>query len=360
MGFARWVESGDAHVRRKGQILAACLLITFGSLHASHAGPLDSSMVPPEAAWSLHVDVELARESTLAAPLMALAPDRPAQAMMSVLRGLGLDPASDVLGITLYGIDASDGVTVVTCTRAADALALAIPDSPLPKYVFDTINTQAVHSWGKENARWVASLVPVKTHDKQRVVVIASDLARLRRGLDVLAGSRSAPGDEPSLMMPDRPRAGSMVYLRLESEKLRQAEEGLFRSELFQQASFVTLDIGVIPPAEGDEPGPSNSVAYAEGHAKANTPEAAGLWERAIQVLLGLGGNQGEEHAWAHAARSASVWADGTTVRFSFRQDVDRVAATFGKGDTGLAAMKPRTGESSTVAAPNVVVSEGK
>lgn len=355
-GMAR-AHPGDTSMRRSGIMHVTALALSW---NAAIAGPLDETSIPSEAAWILHVDMERMRASPLATPLRTLAPDRPVRAMESVLRGLGLDPDKEVLGLTLYGEDASDGVTVVTCTPAADTLANPLTATSLPDYLHETIEGLGVHSWGPKESRWVATLATVPGAAHQRIIVIASGMASLRQGIRVLKGQRSRPGDDATAPLALAPRAHSFVVLRLESEKLRQAQEGLFRSELFRSASRVSLDLGLIPnEPQGDAPA-GHGVVFVEGLVLTESAEAAAQWERAMKVLLGLGGAAERSERWAHAARMASVWADGTKVHLSFRQDFDRVASSLGVKDTGVTGTHPRSSGSATGSSANVDVSEGR
>jgi hypothetical protein len=104
------------HVSLKSRLLAwAALLACLTGPRVSHADPFDPHMVPADAKWVVHADVDAARDSkSFEAVWDRLLSDGTAQAKFDQLEQMtGMNIPNDVHDVTLFGKEAGDEAGVI-------------------------------------------------------------------------------------------------------------------------------------------------------------------------------------------------------------------------------------------------------
>jgi hypothetical protein len=100
---------------QKPRLIAAALLACLAGARMTHADPFDPRLVPAEAKWVIHADVDIARDSkTFEAVWDRLLSGDEAQAKFDQIEQItGMNVPSDIHDITLFGKQAGDEAGVI-------------------------------------------------------------------------------------------------------------------------------------------------------------------------------------------------------------------------------------------------------
>lgn len=199
------------------------------------AGPLNKSRVPADVQWVVHVDVEAGVASTLGQYLST---------HRDVLEGLdqiksetGIDPFSDIKGVTVFGAgaDPQNGVAVIDTTAAADALT---EKAKAKEPSFKEINEgpYVLYSWSEHGEARFAQLRPGATRDR-RIAVVGNDKDRLLAALHVLDGKAPNLATVEKGVLSRSPGEGSIFFAA--ATNLSEAQ-----AMVFQRADSVVVDLG--------------------------------------------------------------------------------------------------------------------
>ncbi|HUT90948.1 MAG TPA: hypothetical protein VMY37_15710 [Thermoguttaceae bacterium] len=132
--------------------LLAALALAIGSASLVCAEPLASTHVPADAKWLVHIDVDAIKTGKVARAIGALWLNLPAGAehLKRVGAVVGLDPAEDLRGITIYGGQYAEPAAVVILRTKVDRKRLMAFLEAAPGY--------RIHSYGEhELVEWTAN-----------------------------------------------------------------------------------------------------------------------------------------------------------------------------------------------------------
>ncbi len=179
------------HARiRRGVAAAIGVLVISGAAGFALAGPLNRARVDHSASWVVHIDMERLRESPVGCGLLTERATFPASLFHDLHTDLGIDPATEVNGITLYGLpeSQSESVAVISATSAAERVPQFIRDGHTANFEEVQEGNSTLLSWKVEDSRWYLCL-KTPTEGADRVLVMSSSRERVASALGVLDGS---------------------------------------------------------------------------------------------------------------------------------------------------------------------------
>jgi hypothetical protein len=279
-------------------------------LTASHApaGPLNPAWVSAQADWTVHVDMEAAARSAVGKYLLSR-PDRFHIGIEQAKAELGMDPFKDIKSLTVYGSadDPGDGVVIVACTPAVDALVERLRKDE--HYRAEEDGGVRIHVWTEQGRTRFGAVRP-GTDEGERVVFLADSREHL------LAGLRVAEGGAPSRAASDRPApsAGSILFVdaREVPRPLRAAQGA---------GQFIKLVQGVLIDV-----GESADQLYADLSLTADSTENATSLLQAAQGFLAVGRMMArktpESRQFAGFCDAMTMTTEGTKFTARWRYDV--------------------------------------
>lgn len=214
------------------------LALTAATLaSASLAKPFDPRIVPPNALWVAHVDVEAALASTLGKFVIEKGGDHLLSELGEVKAAFGLDLLKDVKALTAIGLteDGDEGVAVFTTTAAADnALAMAIARGEHEQQVVDGVT---IHHFDDD-----AGIVIVPAADPAERYVIAGEDAEL-----ILAALKQIKSPAQGIDLTKTPIArgpgeNSLVFFH--ASKIAEGLDVEPLSVVMQRMEGVRVDVG--------------------------------------------------------------------------------------------------------------------
>lgn len=189
---------------------AAGLAITASGM----AGPLTPNHVASDATWVVHMDME----AFVSSPLGQQQSVREImQHLHTELNGaeanLGIDPARDIKGVTISGVNEHDenALVVVSATSALDA-PLARVGELVDDYNAITEGTRTIHSWLIDGQERVYAYVRQGADATERVAVFSGNLDSLRAGM--LRVESGPAATMPQALANAAPSPGSFIYFR--------------------------------------------------------------------------------------------------------------------------------------------------
>ncbi|MFN9370246.1 MAG: hypothetical protein ACK6CT_16020 [Planctomycetia bacterium] len=195
--------------------LVALSLLAFAPGNAP-AAPLDLTVVPADARWLMHVDMEAARGSVVLQKAWdkATAMHPHLEQMAAMAAGMiGTDPRKDLRDVTFFGtsLDKTEGVMVIRgrMNRAMlEKMAERAPDHETMQH-----RGHVVHRWTQKLGLVFSPPGPASAAMfKDDVLVIARSEAAVQGALDTLDGTAAAVGDKSPLA--GRGRPGSFMVAR--------------------------------------------------------------------------------------------------------------------------------------------------
>ncbi len=176
--------------------LAAGVAAVLGFAIQASAAPLDLKQVSAEAQWLGHIDFDAVRASTVVKKAVDKAKERhkDIEQHLAIVRGMiGMDPTTDLHGITLYGtqIGKPSGVLIVHAKVDQNrllGLAQALPNRETTKY-----GQYEISSWTRQRGEHSHTLSVA--FPKDELLVVASGVEQLSKALDVLDGKGAGTGD---------------------------------------------------------------------------------------------------------------------------------------------------------------------
>ena len=255
----------------------ALIMLTAGAAApAGQTTPLNRGWVSARAEWVVHVDAEAWNASTIGRFVMDHAEkfDLDLDELEDFERETGLDPLTDLLGVTVYGWGAGDQeqvvVVAVTTAKADEALA-RLEESGESRTLF--IGGSEVHTV-PGNGEVLVHLRPAARADR-RVAVVSEQEETLAHALAVIEGREAAltVGPKPALVAP---RTGSFIFVA--ASCIDDLPDVQAASEVMRLAEACVIDLG---EHEG--------LVQAYGTASAANTEDAGNITQIIRGILALG-----------------------------------------------------------------------
>lgn len=205
-----------AHAHRPRRALFVALAIASCLPVSASAAPLDLALVPADARWLMHVDMEAARGSVVLQKAWEKATTmHPHLEHMSAMAAgmIGTDPRKDLRDVTFFGtdLDKTEGVMVI---RGRMNRAM------LEKMVEKAADHRTVQHRGHVVHGWTQKLGLIFTPPgpaaavmfKDDVLVLARSETAVKGALDTLDGTAAGVGDTSPLA--GRVRPGSIMVAR--------------------------------------------------------------------------------------------------------------------------------------------------
>lgn len=220
-------------------LLALCV-------NGADAGPLDPGLIPADASFILHCDVERFANSIIA----QAAPDMTGSEFYEertlwgqISREIDFALFRDVKSMTIFnaGEVQDDTVAVALITESIDQLFAVLP-TILPSHRLSTMDGHQVHSWtevvGDARRHWFAHVRPLD--DALRMVIVGRNWEQV---LDTIERAALPQADRllPSVML-QRPGEGSMIYAALTSLDMFEPAAQWF-SQIAQTVEGVSIDL---------------------------------------------------------------------------------------------------------------------
>lgn len=217
--------------------------LTLFAAAAADAGPLNRAWVAKDAQWVVHLDAEAAMGSTAGRFAMANKADLDLSHLDRFKEQTGIDPFSDIKGLTVYGhsADPQSGIAVISTTSAVDGLVerMQAKDKSLQKL---TEGKYTLFTWSEHGEPRFGQIRRGQA-EGDRVVLVAADKSVLLAGIRVMDGDAAslpvdpkpaAPGQD---LMSASPKAGSIFFAIATNLDSAQAMP-------FAKAKGVVVDIG--------------------------------------------------------------------------------------------------------------------
>jgi hypothetical protein len=247
---------------------------------AAAAGPLNTSHLPADSGWFIHLDVDAINASVVGRTFLEASAGTAFDASLDeVQREIGLDPRLDIHGATIYGDgDHEDDVTVLLVTTAkVDAILAQAAAEPTHRQV--DADGHVVHVWDGDQATSVY-VGPGPTPD-QRIVVLSEKRGRVVDAINVIHGRRANLRQAVSALGPRHgalPQAGSLAFLYARGLPWLEADEDLPTSAIAQRSDRLVID--------ASESGAATTVALT---VSAKTTKDARDIADILRGLVGLG-----------------------------------------------------------------------
>jgi hypothetical protein len=299
-------------------ILVAILFVLLGLGTGAGPSPLQTSLVPPEARWLIHIDVEKLTSSVLFKMVTegggAAEVQRKTDQFFEKFR---IDPLKDLKAVTIFGLGEDNEEPVVAVSGNLDRSYLLGLAKAAPDYQETVFGKYKIVSWkNKHFAAFVSdSLVLISEHEKNIQTTLAnlegqtkpSSMSSLLAGLVkespnalLLAAADDIPGRK---WMGKNPPPEKPVML----SKMRKATCAL--TEIGENA---ILKIGLTT----------------------ESAQAAKDVEQVVRGFLGLASLQLKEETASELTRSISVTVDGDKVRIDASYPTLKLIDLLKKGES--------------------------
>jgi hypothetical protein len=237
--------------------------LASGLAMAAVAAPLDPGQIHADAAWVVHVDNEALNASAMNAKVRALDPAVADQSEKEFRDNFGLDPKTDLFGLTIYGGDQGPEDAIVI----ADVRAQAAADLPrflerkrLSGLMQLDEGGRTFHQWTLEGRPFVMLITPAADESRRRVILGASTQG-------VVKAARVASGElssQKSLREPTlRTQPGANAALFVSVRGAGNGEEGDARAALFRSAQSIVVEMGETPAGAAAPVDPAAGVGDA-------------------------------------------------------------------------------------------------
>ena len=197
------------------RVLGVAAALVLGLAAVVQAEPLNLKQVPADAKWVAHMDVDAIRASTVAQKAYKQCHDKceDADEKLAKLREkLGMDPTTDLHGITFYGTQIKKEKGVVIVQAEVDQKHLVAKAKKAPDYSSSKHKSYKLHTWthrkGKEHEHSVTGCF-----HKPTVIVFGRTADEVTAALDVLDGKSPALAGSDSQLAAEIP-AGTVLLAR--------------------------------------------------------------------------------------------------------------------------------------------------
>lgn len=243
------------------------LTAAAGLLRSAQAGPLDQAQVDQKATWLVHIDVEAALRSVLGKYLVSKSSPNFDAGITAFKSRFGIDPRTDLRGITIYGSGADeDTAGVIAGNENIGAFFEMLPRAGMTEYRLD--EESKVHSWIADGKRCYAA---VRSHagSQSRLAVFSSSEPRLLKSLAVMDGREPALASAEPSAMTEKPREGTILFAV--AKDMDQSVSKKARSTVFQRTKSLRVEMGERRAADGE----GGHEMYVEGVLTSASPESA-------------------------------------------------------------------------------------
>ena len=179
------------------------------------AAPLDPAVVPGDAVWLMHLDMDAARASTVMKRVhdrvLAMHPHAGTMFEMAA-KMTGSDPRKDLAGVTVFGFDTNKRNAVMVVRGRANREFLTRMVEKAPDHRTMEHQGRTLHSWTHKRGHGGHAETLVGGFFADDVIVIARSEAHVKNAFDVLDGKQPAVAADSPLA--GRVRPGSILVAR--------------------------------------------------------------------------------------------------------------------------------------------------
>ncbi len=171
-------------------MLVKAFLVCLGCVMPVAATPFNATWVSGDANWVVHLNFDALRGSQIWQAMLATELDAAAQEpLQQAQEMLGMDPRTDLNGVTLYGTAAASEDFVAIVRGNLDVAKLLSHVESAAGYAASRLGSRDVHSWlveeDADESRMYGTVL-----DNSRVMISRS-VEQLEKGLAVLDGGQS-------------------------------------------------------------------------------------------------------------------------------------------------------------------------
>lgn len=303
-------------MKQRTMIMTAAVLAGAVGTGRAWAEALHPQFVTSNATWVIHLDLDAAKSSTLARSL--LEGDVGAeimQGMSEVQQAIGINPLTDLHGITIFGeTEAEDEALVLVSTTSAIDAPLAKIQMLVENYAAVQEGDRTIHSWKQDDEQVYAYARP-GTGPDDRLVLFSGNLDELKKGM--LHMERPVGAAPAPVLGRAQPQPGSIVFMV--ADTLPNFEHDDDAAAILKFARTITFDAG---EAAGQ--------LFVEGLVSTDTPGDASNVVQVAQGIMALGrmavATDPDLRPFAKLLDACRISADGATLHASFRFDSRELA----------------------------------
>jgi len=195
--------------------LAVTWVVFLGMTGSVQAEPLDLKHVAADAQWLGHVDVDAMRDSIIVqnAYKKHMEKDKGAKARLAFVEQVtGMNPTTDLHGITFYGKELGKHTGVMIAHAKVDQKRMAAAAQAVPGHKSEEHGSHKILSWTHKSPRGERTVATAFHGDEQ--IVIASSVDQLKEALEVIAGE--APSVANDAPLAGKSPAGTTLLMRVE------------------------------------------------------------------------------------------------------------------------------------------------
>ena len=299
----------------------AAMTLAVGSAPLVCAEPLVSQHVSADAQWLVHIDVDAIKTGSVARAVGALWLKLPGGAEHLRRAGavVGLNPAEDLRGITIYGRRYAEPAAVVVLRATVDRERLMAFLQGTPGFRTQPYGDHELVEWTANPGKKDEHTVTGSFHGPG-VIVFGRDGDEVRKALDVLDG-RSPGLGEDDLLSPGNVAPGTMIQAR--AVDLAEVELP-FKSPLVRKSKRFCVALG---EHEGE--------AFAAATATTESTETAEQLRAVVEGLLAMAELEFDsDEQVTRLLETVKVSSDGKTVRVEYRGPPGEVLELIGKAWT--------------------------
>jgi hypothetical protein len=306
------------------RITVLIALLALGGALPAQAAPLDRAQVPANATWLVQIDVDAMRESKVVEAFFKECGrdgglfdawfDR-------IERRCGIDPRSDLHGVTIFGerIAPRDTVMIVHSQVDKDrllALARSARDHRTEKH-----GDHEIHTWTDRGGPGPEHQAAGAFFEKDKLV-IAGSVERLNEALDVLDGKGDtlAKSDKP---LAAKVPAGAMIVVRTGAI---EAKDMPFRNPVLETIEEIDL-------VRGEHDGQHFGTMKVRADSSVNAQRMKDVLE-GVMAMVSL--QLRDKDKVVDLMKKTEVKVEGDTLHVNFSQPAERVAAAIPQLCEGL------------------------
>lgn len=306
-------------LNRKTRTMAvAAVTVAATGAPVAMAGPLDTSWLPEDVSWVVHVDFEAILDSSLGDMINENLSEI-TQQMHAGNEQFSLDAGKDLFGVTVYGVErASDEPIAILYASSAiddvlDALKAEAPGWSEVKT--DEGYYMQSWSWDDMGAGDGRMFLFQGARDDLNVIIVGEDLDDVTSAVNVIKGKKQSYSTVDNHDLTIKPGHGSMVYANVSS--LGDVPHwGHGGPEITQFAKSAVIEL-----REDDD------TMELDVRVRTDDTEMAREMSDVVNGMLALGrlmGNQEKElRDLMELARGLRLDVDGDILHLQFRCDTD-------------------------------------
>lgn len=306
---------------------AIALLLSWAMI--AQAEPLNLKQIPDDAKWLAHFNVDAMRDSTVVQAFYHQCVERVKDAQEHFGKArerIGMDPRSDLHGITLYGSKICKGEGILIVHATVDKELLLKKAEKAPCHEVTDYKDFKIHTWMHRKGKLEHKVAGAFFKDD--VLVFGPNVEKVQKALDVLKGDASNLEGKDSPLAQAVP-AGTLFVAR--ATALASAEAPC-KSPLVKQSKWFSL-------LKGEREG----QWFAEGALLTDSPEVAGQVKQVIEGIRAMALLQhGTDEETQSLINQLKVNVQDSKVAIEFRASVDAVSKKVGKMCDELAKMKEK------------------